>query len=1263
MDIVLQTLKTRSSAGLCNRVPHTTRAPGTFPVNRSVAGFRKALMICLVMFVAALLFGTQAKAELTVTPITWDVVGLDHNRPLTSGPQWFPVGARICSDVATTNVEVSMVWAPSSDDAYINNRPGSLTTLTFPSIGAGQCVDAYFEIELTRDPLAFGNFREYTIQATDAGGTAATPPGRRIYIEQLISQNRNTTDSIRFCDPLAGGDCYPGEGGTGWTVVGIGGNINLAVGNRYFIELTSYTSTAYEQLESFVTLYNNLFQVLSVSTTYEVHTAPPERVPQPHSQLWADGCLWDSDPNSPNYYSCLSTGKTGGKVVTLYEVVSIDVGASIPLYALHYDRSGSSFHYNADHYPPSFYVNEFDPIVAGLSKRFTPSTIAAGGVSTMRLTITNPNPVTVSGYNFVDLLPGDMVVADPANIVSNCGGLVTAIPGQKTVSLADGKIGPGGNCVIRVDVTVPFSGTATYPLGLLNTVDLYFGDAVDPSATAEATLEVTATPPPPLECVDLPWDVGTTIAKWTSFTNATTSNPPATPDAGELARGVGTAAGNPVDLTYGISQSQWTATKMNDLNLTDKLANARLNNWYFEFVIDTTYFFGEINTLSITWKRHQNSINTMTLDYGPPPEAGQAWEPVLNAATWTNTANNALQTNTVTNLGNLNPNGNTLFRFYVYNTAKNENQPVSISSVTFTGSGAICEPSVEPEPPVPPGIGKVFYPATVRVNEPSTLTFTLANPNAADALTGVTFLDELPAGMTVVANSFSNNGCGGTWELDSTDPDVLLFSGGTLAARGTEPPEPAAVGSFCTLLVDVVSTSIGDNVNLSDPIDARETLPGNSAADTLKVLPPPATPSIFKFFDPDLLLIPAGSSTLTFRITNHDPDLAIESVAFSDVLPAAGGAQMAPVSPFSYSDNGKCGAGYAFTWGGGTNTLSFSDGEIAAGESCEIRLDVAVPGVDVSGGPVAFPNETSRVSHVFNGETYFGNIARDTLLVDNPIPGISILKQVGLTNDINEAWFTNVVVKPGTNLYYLLIVENSGEVPLSPLTVSDPDVSLSGCTWPATLPVSAVDNDDHIIFCVVGPISALEGTYPNTATAIGKYNGTDYTDDSTAIYKGEQPTAVIMGRVEFAVMNVRDFLNGIGTADLDRDGLLALLRAWDPDTAGRLEGSSRETLLHALMGYLDPDGDGHVVALRWETLEERGTIGFYVERSSDGAWTRINAEILHGLIASPMGAEYWLADPGARPGNSYRYRLIELEARGTTREYGPFDLQVGNSVY
>lgn len=47
--------------------------------------------------------------------------------------------------------------------------------------------------------------------------------------------------------------------------------------------------------------------------------------------------------------------------------------------------------------------------------------------------------------------------------------------------------------------------------------------------------------------------------------------------------------------------------------------------------------------------------------------------------------------------------------------------------------------------------------------------------------------------------------------------------------------------------------------------------------------------------------------------------------------------------------------------------------------------------------------------------------------------------------------------------------------------------------------------------------------------------------------------------------------------------------------------------------------------------------------------------MLPAVIAAPMGAEYWLADPGARVEDDYPNLLIEVDAWGATNEYGPFD--------
>jgi hypothetical protein len=155
------------------------------------------------------------------------------------------------------------------------------------------------------------------------------------------------------------------------------------------------------------------------------------------------------------------------------------------------------------------------------------------------------------------------------------------------------------------------------------------------------------------------------------------------------------------------------------------------------------------------------------------------------------------------------------------------------------------------------------------------------------------------------------------------------------------------------------------------------------------------------------------------------------------------------------------------------------------------------------------------------------------------------------------------------------------------------------------------------------------------------------------------PTAVTIGRVELQAVRVSDFLAGLDVDQMDRAALLALLQAWNPEAAAALAADAGSAeILAALHRYLDPDGDAQVAVLAWDTLEERGTIGFYVDRRQDeSAWTRINNDMLPGLINAPMGGEYRLADPDVTTG-SYQYRLIEQEARGTTRFYGPFDVRL-----
>ncbi|MEX1310106.1 MAG: hypothetical protein AB1Z65_06790, partial [Candidatus Sulfomarinibacteraceae bacterium] len=1015
-----------------------------------------ALWCGWIFGIAGLLVAGDASAQLSVTPITWDVVGLDSNRPLTSGPELFPVGAEVCSAVDTTNVTVDFVWPDGNGngwdfgpgDPYINLRPGSLTSLNFAAIGAGECVDAYFELKLTRSAAAFGQSREYVIQAGDGVATGSTPSPRQIVIEYLVSQSRNTTEQIRWGQQADQSD---------WQILGAGGTINLAINESYFFELTTATSTAYEELESFITLSNTIFQVVSVSTTYSQLTAPPSRVPVPNPSLWADGCLWDSDPNSPNYLSCLADGKAGGTVVTVYEIRIISTGGdTVGLEALIYGRSGGSYHYNTDFSESPGSMNTYDPTDSSISKRFIPDTIGIGGTSRLRFTISNPNPIEISGYNFIDDLPAGLEVASVPNATTTCGGIWNPLAGETSLAFDGGAISANGSCTLLVDVTAAAAGTYD------NTSNNLFIGGFDTGDNATATLVVSATPPPVLTCNDL-----AELALWRFPTGASATAP-----APSVSLVTASAAAGP-----GLTPTIETATA--DAGTaswsSDFISQGALvlgNNQYFEFVVDTTGL-DEI-TLDFSARRTSQGAQSIRLYYGPTTgteTAGPVYS-IGSSATWI-----AFGPTTITT--GLNPAGTTRFRLYVYNSGQNNNgHAVFLDLVRFRG--LYCT-EVPPPPPVPgidpPTISKTFSPNPIGVGQESTLTFTITNPNPTDPLTGIMVRDELPASLAIVPGTFGGT-CVGFWDVDPGDGVTLLHSDGLLAG-----------GASCTLTVDVTASAVGSMLNISDAIYAAESgyntdLGTGVAQATLGVLAPP---TINKDFDPNLVLLgvtPGDASVLSFTITNPNLGTGIVGVAFSDTFPAG----LVVATPA----NGSSTCAGTLTAVPGAGSITFTGGAIGSGGTCTVT-------VDVTGPAGSYPNTSSPVSHVVGGVTASNGLtASDTVVIDQPIPGLSFVKEIGPGSDPDGAWSDYLAVTAGDQVWYKLTVENTGEVPLTGIAVSDPMLDLSGCTWPATLPVAGPgDPPPHIAVCVVGPVTTVAGARTNTASAVSTEVPGPTTDTAT----------------------------------------------------------------------------------------------------------------------------------------------------------------------
>ncbi|MBP1620858.1 MAG: hypothetical protein H6Q02_1625, partial [Acidobacteria bacterium] len=229
-----------------------------------------------------------AAARLTVEPSSWNIIGLDSNN-VSVGPNRFPVGARVCNvgDTAATNVTAELKW--DTTDPLINVRPGTDPSLTTASLAAGTCADQFFEVEVTRDADAYDRKARYYIEVTSTspGGTITTPRPRELVVERLVSQSRNSVSDVLY-----------GPSALALTSVGSGGTMTLLVGNTYAIRLVGSTATnGYEQIESFLTLPNTVFRILSVETTYTADSSA--YVENPSDRLYGDGCFWENDPNSP----------------------------------------------------------------------------------------------------------------------------------------------------------------------------------------------------------------------------------------------------------------------------------------------------------------------------------------------------------------------------------------------------------------------------------------------------------------------------------------------------------------------------------------------------------------------------------------------------------------------------------------------------------------------------------------------------------------------------------------------------------------------------------------------------------------------------------------------------------------------------------------------------------------------------------------------------------------------------------------------------
>ena len=395
---------------------------------------RFAQFTFLFMVLLVCLTAPQAFGQLSITPSSWNVVGLDSNK-VTAGPDTYPVGVMIKNNGSTTinNVTGRLVW--DSTNIYINLAGPD--TANIGSLAAGVTTHLYFMVTITRNTAAYDTARRYHIEVWgDGASMVSTPTPRELYVEHLVSQFRNSIQSI-------------------------GGPSVVFVGQTYSFTLNASTAPGgYEQLETFLPFPASIFQVLALSATY---TQPAGAT---NNKFYADASGWDNDPTSPTYRSSIGPeqylgGKAGGNIVLNYTVKVIGAGAAV-VSSLIYDFSGSSYHYNSDYGSVIKSITSYAGPTSGIDlvvEKSHVGTAVKGGTINHTVIVTNIGDMPSNILNNITVQDPDPVTGK----VTVTGGSGTnwsylANTFTYTGSLASGQSAPP--LTVQISVESNYSGSS-----------------------------------------------------------------------------------------------------------------------------------------------------------------------------------------------------------------------------------------------------------------------------------------------------------------------------------------------------------------------------------------------------------------------------------------------------------------------------------------------------------------------------------------------------------------------------------------------------------------------------------------------------------------------------------------------------------------------------------------------------------------------------------------------------------------------------------
>ena len=518
-----------------------------------------------------------------------------------------------------------------------------------------------------------------------------------------------------------------------------------------------------------------------------------------------------------------------------------------------------------------------------ISKAFAPASIAAGGTSTLSLTIASSAATALTAVSFSDAFPANLSVAATPALTNSCGGTITGgTAGATSIALSNGTLAANGSCTISVAVTASGAGTYNNTAGGVSATETGSAGAVSNVA------QLTVVGPPSIAKSFSPPVIGISGASTLTLTLtnsasvaqtnvAVTDTYPAgllnaaIPGVTNSCAGTvsgGLAAGN----TIGISGA--TIAANSSCALTVQVTSVTVGSYNNSTGTVSSGSGGSGNSASATLTVSanpsisksfapgtiaQNGISTLTFvlsNSAPVPALNAAFNDnfpsgLVVAATpsATNTCGGTFSTpssaGTVSLTGGTIPLlGNCTLSVNVTAAATGSYANTASAVSSLLGNGSASNTATL-KVTAPASISKSFNPASILANGTSTLSFVLTNPNALN-LTGMSFTDNFPAGgLQVAAAPNLSNTCGGTINGATPGSVTLSLSGGTLAASAS-----------CNITIVVTSPIPGSFSNATTGVSAAETSTGVGANATLLTV-----------VSPDLRLNKSHSGNFTVGVT------------------------------------------------------------------------------------------------------------------------------------------------------------------------------------------------------------------------------------------------------------------------------------------------------------------------------------------------------------------------------------------------------------